>query len=77
MVKPIEEVDPEFASLLLGVINHNKSSVYPKIAIERNKIYHNFGNMWCEVEATKDAIPGRNDPCFCGSGKKFKKCCEE
>lgn len=20
---------------------------------------------------------GRNDPCFCGSGKKFKKCCNE
>ena len=19
---------------------------------------------------------GRNDPCVCGSGKKFKKCCE-
>jgi hypothetical protein len=19
--------------------------------------------------------PGRNDPCHCGSGKKFKKCC--
>ncbi|MGE4159717.1 MAG: SEC-C metal-binding domain-containing protein [Planctomycetota bacterium] len=19
---------------------------------------------------------GRNDPCPCGSGKKFKKCCE-
>lgn len=19
--------------------------------------------------------PGRNDPCFCGSGKKYKKCC--
>jgi hypothetical protein len=19
---------------------------------------------------------GRNDPCHCGSGKKFKKCCE-
>jgi len=19
--------------------------------------------------------PGRNDPCYCGSGKKFKKCC--
>ena len=18
---------------------------------------------------------GRNDPCFCGSGKKYKKCC--
>lgn len=21
--------------------------------------------------------PGRNDPCLCGSGKKYKKCCEE
>lgn len=20
-------------------------------------------------------LPGRNEPCFCGSGKKFKKCC--
>ncbi len=20
-------------------------------------------------------LPGRNDPCYCGSGKKFKKCC--
>jgi len=20
--------------------------------------------------------PGRNDPCACGSGKKYKKCCE-
>jgi uncharacterized protein YecA (UPF0149 family) len=22
-----------------------------------------------------DAAPGRNDPCPCGSGKKYKKCC--
>lgn len=21
------------------------------------------------------ATPGRNDPCSCGSGKKYKKCC--
>jgi hypothetical protein len=21
-----------------------------------------------------DAEPGRNDPCYCGSGKKYKKC---
>ncbi|MCL4786435.1 MAG: SEC-C domain-containing protein [Verrucomicrobia bacterium] len=20
-------------------------------------------------------LPGRNEPCTCGSGKKFKKCC--
>jgi hypothetical protein len=23
----------------------------------------------------KDRAPGRNDPCPCGSGKKYKKCC--
>ena len=23
----------------------------------------------------KGAQPGRNDPCTCGSGKKYKKCC--
>ena len=22
-----------------------------------------------------EKTPGRNDPCLCGSGKKFKKCC--
>ncbi len=23
----------------------------------------------------KDKVPGRNEPCSCGSGKKYKKCC--
>ena len=23
----------------------------------------------------KEETPGRNDPCICGSGKKYKKCC--
>lgn len=22
-----------------------------------------------------DKVPGRNDPCICGSGNKYKKCC--
>jgi len=25
--------------------------------------------------AVAPALPGRNDPCHCGSGRKFKKCC--
>ena len=29
-----------------------------------------------KVEPIKSqAAPGRNDPCPCGSGKKYKKCC--
>ena len=27
-------------------------------------------------ELTGMAKPGRNDPCHCGSGKKYKKCCQ-
>lgn len=30
----------------------------------------------CHLGGTVKEKPGRNDPCFCGSGKKFKKCCE-
>lgn len=30
----------------------------------------------CKVETVvKGKEPGRNDPCPCGSGKKYKKCC--
>jgi uncharacterized protein len=33
-------------------------------------------NVGPRVETVyKTATPGRNDPCFCGSGKKYKKCC--
>ena len=27
------------------------------------------------IPASGQKLPGRNDPCICGSGKKFKKCC--
>ncbi|MFZ3139321.1 MAG: SEC-C metal-binding domain-containing protein [Polaromonas sp.] len=27
------------------------------------------------IRESKEATPGRNDPCPCGSGKKYKKCC--
>ena len=37
------------------------------------EIWRNIGPRIAQV--IKDATPGRNDPCSCGSGKKFKKCC--
>lgn len=27
------------------------------------------------MPAVKSATPGRNDPCSCGSGQKYKRCC--
>ena len=33
------------------------------------------GNTNPPVEQRHVEKIGRNDPCFCGSGKKYKKCC--
>lgn len=33
-------------------------------------------DAWNEsFRAKASTLPGRNDPCHCGTGKKFKKCC--
>lgn len=32
-------------------------------------------NLFKTAEGTRPAVlPGRNEPCWCGSGKKYKKC---
>jgi uncharacterized protein len=36
------------------------------------ELWRNFGPRVETVH--KEATPGRNDPCYCGSGKKYKKC---
>ncbi len=39
-------------------------------------LYRIWNSLGPRVEPVrKDAAPGRNDPCPCGSGKKYKKCC--
>jgi uncharacterized protein len=37
------------------------------------EIWRNIGPRVAQV--IKEATPGRNDACSCGSGKKYKKCC--
>ena len=52
------------------------------------RLWHNNGNTQNELDMRKGALPaptknepvrvikiGRNEPCPCGSGKKYKKCC--
>jgi uncharacterized protein len=41
---------------------------------------YNMREMWRKLgprieTVVKSVTPGRNDPCSCGSGKKYKKCC--
>lgn len=41
--------------------------------IERSRFLKEDG-QWYYIDGTRPQF-GRNDPCPCGSGKKFKKCC--
>ena len=44
-------------------------------AVETGHVAHH-GHRHAEKPVVHQAPKlGRNDPCFCGSGKKFKKCC--
>lgn len=41
---------------------------------------YDLREIWAEIGARVETVrraptPGRNDPCPCGSGKKYKKCC--
>jgi uncharacterized protein len=39
-------------------------------------LHEMWRNLGPRIETVRKlALPGRNDPCSCGSGKKFKKCC--
>jgi len=49
-----------------------------------NKIETKKNNSCCSSSGCQNQQPpiqrtgekiGRNDPCFCGNGKKYKKCC--
>ena len=33
------------------------------------------GSVRGETVRRRGAVTGRNDPCPCGSGRKYKKCC--
>lgn len=65
-IKPLEETDPELAGLIMKVCRKEIKAV-----VNDTKVYERTLLGFREV--TLEA--GRNDPCPCGSGKKFKKCC--
>lgn len=51
-------------------------------ALREKSIFKKHGGRWLYFSGKNLALPksndskvGRNDPCPCGSGKKFKKCC--
>lgn len=58
-----------YVSFVARFCEHNKNGAL----IERSRFLKENG-QWYYIDGTRPLI-GRNDPCPCGSGKKFKKCC--
>jgi len=71
---PFEELFPEEAATLGRVIKELRPIWH--ITWE-GKGYEKFSKdvnvPWFPMKENRDV--GRNDPCVCGSGKKFKSCC--
>lgn len=70
--EPLEQSDPELAEHLRKIANR-QHPVVKVLAVESDAttiITHDGRRI-----VKRKVQPGRNDPCSCGSGKKFKKCC--
>lgn len=56
-----------------GRLNHHERAVFKK---KEDKWYFYDGSVPDQNQVIRSGPKiGRNDPCPCGSGKKFKKCC--
>ncbi|MCR8923532.1 SEC-C metal-binding domain-containing protein [Dasania sp. GY-MA-18] len=43
---------------------------------EQEENTHDLDLLLAKAQTQRfEKTPGRNDPCLCGSGKKYKKCC--
>lgn len=61
------------------VAGPNMRAMGMEIPLEAQEMLDNAWNSWRDNESShndiEEAKPGRNEPCPCGSGKKYKKCC--
>lgn len=64
----VEDLDPGFAELLRQIANREHPTI-------KSLYFSSTGLRVVRKPVRVEQKIGRNDPCPCGSGKKFKKCC--
>jgi len=65
---PIEQTDPGVGQFIQNICNKKKPYGI-------TGIFEFDQGLYFRIEAQKKQEIRRNDPCGCGSGKKYKKCC--
>lgn len=68
--EPVEKIDPELGAIFVDIC---RKKLPARVLGTRVFRISSLGHLYTEEIFTE--LPGRNDPCLCGSGKKFKKCC--
>lgn len=87
LISEIQKRDfDEIIDDILGTDNINNENVKEFVYVSVGKLLRNI-RLWkykgatinervkCKIEAEKKTTVGRNEPCTCGSGKKYKRCC--
>lgn len=65
---PLEQQNPEVAEFILSIVNKtNKQNIIGA--------YFSSAGLKLKKQIINTVKPNRNDPCSCGSNKKYKKCC--
>jgi preprotein translocase subunit SecA len=72
-VKPVERMDVEEQVEIQETVHED----FDAYADETSQIGRNIGEAARHADPIVNTVPkvGRNDPCPCGSGRKYKKCC--
>lgn len=61
---------------IFGVLNAGeRSREFGLVSVPREEIEPLLTRKAQLIDQLQRRAPGRNDPCTCGSGKKYKKCC--
>ncbi|MEK7308216.1 MAG: SEC-C metal-binding domain-containing protein, partial [Nitrospirota bacterium] len=71
-----DRISSEVVSRLFKIQIAKEEDARKKISLKPAKIqYNKAGGEGKPQTVIKSKKVGRNDPCMCGSGKKYKKCC--
>jgi len=68
----VEDTDPQLAEQI-QLIAEGRHPEIARLEVLRDSIRYYLRDGTVKIKRVP--VPGRNDPCQCGSGKKYKKCC--
>lgn len=71
---PLEQTDPALAEHIRQIV-HGQHPVVKTLIHEGQNFHFRLKDGSWRHRRMQTKLPGRNDPCHCGSGVKFKKCC--